>query len=218
MSTVLAAPDTSGRILEIAERLVQTRGFNAFSYADIAAALGITKASLHYHFPTKAKLGERLVERYQRSFLAALARIDDSRDDAGAKLRAYADIYSDVLDNDRMCLCGMLAADHATLPEAIKDRVRGFFEANEAWLTRVLRRGKTRKELSFSGSPLEGARFLVGALEGAMLLARSQGDPDRFRSAAARALAVFGVGMAGDVRRRAPLSVSDAAMSSGRDP
>lgn len=202
MSTVLAAPDTSGRILDIAERLVQTRGFNAFSYADIAAALNITKASLHYHFPTKAKLGERLVERYQESFLGALARIDESRGDAGSKLRAYVGIYTDVLDNGRMCLCGMLAADYATLPEAIKDRVRGFFEANEAWLTPVLLHGRANKQLVFSGPPVESARFLVGALEGAMLLARSHGDPGRFRSAAARILVDFGV-----AKRRASRAV-----------
>lgn len=194
MSTVVAASDTSGRILDIAEHLVQTRGFNAFSYADIAAALNITKASLHYHFPTKAKLGERLVERYQESFLAALAQIDETRGDAVSKLRAYVGIYTDVLDNGRMCLCGMLAADYATLPEAIKDRVRRFFEANEAWLTPVLVHGRAKKELVFTGPPVESARFLVGALEGAMLLARSHGDPGRFRSAAARMLADFGVG------------------------
>src|SRR5580698_9852948 len=122
MSSVLAAQDTSGRILDIAERLVQTRGFNAFSYADIAATMNITKASLHYHFPTKAKLGERLVERYQESFLGALERIDRTCSNAGAKLRAYVGIYAEVLENDRMCLCGMLAADYATLPEAIRDR------------------------------------------------------------------------------------------------
>jgi len=193
MATLPAAADTSGRILEIAERLVQTRGFNAFSYADIAAALNMTKASLHYHFPTKAKLGERLVERYQEAFLGALARIDDSHGDAGSKLRAYVDIYTDVLDNDRMCLCGMLAADYGTLPEAIRDRVRRFFAANEAWLAPVLLHGRAHRQLSFSGPPVESARFLVGALEGAMLLARSHGDPGRFRSAAARLLADFGV-------------------------
>src|SRR3954453_14486298 len=168
MSTTLAVSDTSGRILDIAERLVQTRGFNAFSYADIAAALNITKASLHYHFPTKAILGERLVERYQESFLAALGKIDEIHVSAAARLRAYVDIYSDVLDNDRMCLCGMLAADYATLPDAIQERVRRFFDANEAWLTPVLSRGRARKELAFSGPPVESARFLVGALEGAM--------------------------------------------------
>ena len=64
--------DTSQRILDTAERLVQTRGFNGFSYADIATTLGVTKASLHYHFPAKAKLGQRLIERYEKNFLAAL--------------------------------------------------------------------------------------------------------------------------------------------------
>src|SRR5579863_848101 len=91
-----ATSETSSRILDVAERLVQTRGFNAFSYADISRALHITKASLHYHFPTKAKLGERLIERYQESFLSALTRIDQSGGEAGAKLRAYVDIYTDV--------------------------------------------------------------------------------------------------------------------------
>ncbi len=199
MSSTLAVSDTSGRILDIAEHLVQTRGFNAFSYADIAAALNITKASLHYHFATKAVLGERLVERYQETFVTALGKIEAGHASAADRLRAYVEIYSDVLDNDRMCLCGMLAADYATLPDSIKDRVRRFFDANEAWLTPVLTRGRARKEIAFSGPPIESARFLVGALEGAMLLARSHGDPGRFRSAAARLLADFGVG-----KRRSP--------------
>ena len=60
--------DTSQRILDTAERLVQTRGFNGFSYADIATTLGVTKASLHYHFPAKAELGHRLIERYEKTF------------------------------------------------------------------------------------------------------------------------------------------------------
>ncbi len=68
--------DTSQRILDTAERLVQTRGFNGFSYADIATTLGVTKASLHYHFPAKAELGQRLIERYEKNFLAALGAID----------------------------------------------------------------------------------------------------------------------------------------------
>jgi TetR/AcrR family transcriptional regulator, transcriptional repressor for nem operon len=193
MSTVLAAPDTASRILDIAEHLVQTRGFNAFSYADIAAALKITKASLHYHFPSKAKLGESLIERYHTTFAAALARIDADHQAEDAKLRAYVDIYAFVLDNDHMCLCGMLAADHATLPVPMRNRVRLFFDANEAWLKHLLQRGRTTKRLTFSGTPLAGARYLVSALEGAMLLARSHGEPARFHEAAARVLGEFGI-------------------------
>jgi TetR/AcrR family transcriptional regulator, transcriptional repressor for nem operon len=193
MPPLAAIPETSTRILDIAERLVQTRGFNAFSYADIAAALHVTKATLHYHFPTKADLGNRLIERYQTGFLAALGRIDESRRDAGAKLKAYVGIYTDVLDDDRMCLCGMLAADYITLPPTMRDAVRRFFDANEAWLGEALQRGREKNELAFAGSPVEAAQVLVGALEGAMLLARSHGDTARFRSAACRLLADLGV-------------------------
>jgi TetR/AcrR family transcriptional repressor of nem operon len=188
--------DTSNRILDIAERLVQTRGFNAFSYADIARALHITKASLHYHFPTKAELGERLIQCYRESFLTALHQIDERCADAAGKLRAYCDIYVGVLERKRMCLCGMLAADYTTLPKAMKDEVRRFFDANEAWLVEVLERGRTHNELAFTGPPIEAARVLVDALEGAMLLARSHGDPVRLRSTATHLLADFGVTVA----------------------
>lgn len=187
------ASDTATKILEVAERLVQTRGFNAFSYADIARVLHITKASLHYHFPSKTKLGERLIQRYRTSFEAALNDIDEKCRDAGAKLQAYAEIYAGVLERNRMCLCGMLAADYATLPKAMKDEVRGFFDANEAWLVEVLNHGRTSQQLHFAGSAIEAARVLVAALEGAMLLARSHGDASRLRSAANHLLADFGV-------------------------
>jgi TetR/AcrR family transcriptional repressor of nem operon len=188
-----ANPDIPGRILDIAERLVQTRGFNAFSYADIATVLHVTKASLHYHFPSKAKLGERLIERYRTSFLAALGGIDRRCQDAGARLQAYVGIYANVLERNRMCLCGMLAADYATLPKPMKDEVRHFFDANETWLVEVLRRGRECGELTFRGSEIETARVLVAALEGAMLLARSHGDASRLRSAADCLLADLGV-------------------------
>jgi TetR/AcrR family transcriptional repressor of nem operon len=181
--------DTADRILDHAERLAQTRGFNGFSYADIAGELGLTKATLHYHFPTKAELGHRLIERYSEVFAEALAAIDASGTDAFTKLRAYADIYSGVLRQDRMCLCGMLAADYATLPDSMKSAVTRFFAANEQWLAAVLEQGRATGELRFAGTPLEVARLLVGALEGTMLVARSFGEVTRFQSAAGRLLA-----------------------------
>jgi len=90
-------PDTNSRILDVAERLVQSRGFNGFSYADVAIELNITKASLHYHFPGKADLGRALIERYESRFTEALDAIDQQEPDPLAKLEAYAKIYADVL-------------------------------------------------------------------------------------------------------------------------
>jgi TetR/AcrR family transcriptional repressor of nem operon len=187
-----AATDTPQRILDIAERLVQTRGFNGFSYADIAEAMNVTKASLHYHFRAKADLGKRLIERYEANFLAALAKIDAQGKDARDKLRRYAAIYGDVLRDDRMCLCGMLAAEYGTLPEPMRVEMRHYFDANERWLTAVLNEGKKEKVLKFSGSSVEAARALVGSLEGAMMIARSYGDPKRFKAVTERVLADLG--------------------------
>ena len=166
--------DTARRILDVALRLVQVQGFNAFSYADVSAELRITKASLHHHFPTKAALGKALISGYTADFLAALAEIDARGGDAFAKLRAYADIYLSVLRQERMCLCGMLAADFETLPKAMRASVTEFFRANEEWLARVLDEGRRAGTLRF---------------EGAMLVARSFGGVSRLEAVVDRLLA-----------------------------
>jgi TetR/AcrR family transcriptional regulator, transcriptional repressor for nem operon len=175
---------TSDRILDTAERLVQMRGFNGFSYADVASELDITKASLHYHFPSKAALGQALIDRYDERFAAALDDIYAAPTGAVAKLRAYADLYAGVLDDERMCLCGMLAAEYRTLPDGMRSAVVAFFDSNEVWLDRVLREGRRRGELAFTGSAREVARAMISALEGALLTSRPYSDPKRFRATA----------------------------------
>jgi TetR/AcrR family transcriptional regulator, transcriptional repressor for nem operon len=181
--------DTRTRILDSAEWLVQSRGFNGFSYADVATELGITKASLHYHFPSKAELGRALIARYADRFVAALEEIDAVDRDAPAKIDAYARIYADVVRRNRMCLCGMLAADYETLPGPMRDAVVAFFDDNEAWLTRVFEQGEAEGSLHLDGSARDAARALVGGLEGAMLVARPYGDVTRFEASATRLLA-----------------------------
>jgi TetR/AcrR family transcriptional repressor of nem operon len=180
--------DTSRDILDIAERLVQTRGFNGFSYADVATELGITKASLHYHFPTKADLGRALIARYRERFTGALASIDADEPSANGRLTRYVHLYEAVLQEERMCLCGMLAADYATLPKGMQDELRRFFTANEAWLAKVLEAGARDGSLRDGGAPLESARLVVSALEGAMLVARSYNSVARFQVTARRLL------------------------------
>jgi TetR/AcrR family transcriptional repressor of nem operon len=182
-------PDTAEKILDIAERLVQVRGFNGFSYADVATELGVTKAALHYHFSGKAELGEALIVRYATRFAAALAAIDTQTTDAAAKLGAYANLYLDVVRDERMCLCGMLAAEYQTLPAPMGEAVTCFFDDNEAWLARMLQQGRDDGTLHFVGSTHDTARMVISSLEGAMLVARPYGDIGRFEAAARGLLA-----------------------------
>jgi TetR/AcrR family transcriptional repressor of nem operon len=186
MARLQADGDTANRILDVAERLVQKRGFNGFSYADVAAELRVTKASLHYHFAGKADLGEALLDRYASRFAEALAEIDASGSDARGKLDAYASLYAAVLRDERMCLCGMLAAEYQTLPVAMRTAVLRFFDDNESWVAGVLASGRRAGTLSFDGSAREIARLIISGLEGAMLVARSYGDVARFGAAARR--------------------------------
>jgi TetR/AcrR family transcriptional repressor of nem operon len=181
-------PNTAERILDSAERLVQTRGFNNFSYADIAAELGITKASLHYHFPGKAELGYALISRYGERFSGALDRIEAEHTDVQEKLEAYANLYAEVLRGKRMCMCGILAAEYPTLPKPMRTEVIRFFDENQKWLAELLAKGRAEKKLKFDGSPDEVAQGIVSTLEGAMLVARSYGDVARFRATARQLL------------------------------
>jgi TetR/AcrR family transcriptional regulator, transcriptional repressor for nem operon len=180
---------TATRILDAAERFVQVRGFNGFSYADISAELGITKAALHYHFASKADLGEALIVRYAARFTDALAAIEADSITATAKLAGYSRLYLSVLSDQKMCLCGMLAAEYQTLPQPMREAVISFFNSNESWLEHVLEQGRSEHSLRFAGSARDTARMLVSALEGAMLLARPYGDVARFQAAADSLLA-----------------------------
>ena len=180
---------TAARILDVAEGLVQVRGFNGFSYADIAAELQITKAALHYHFASKADLGEALIVRYATRFGDALAAVDSGETPAAAKLVGYTSLYLQVLRNRKMCLCGMLAAEYQTLPQPMRDAVITFFDDNEHWLEAILEQGRSDGSLQFTGSARDTARMIVGGLEGAMLVARPYGDIARFEAAAANLLA-----------------------------
>jgi TetR/AcrR family transcriptional repressor of nem operon len=181
--------DTATQILDVAERLAQSRGYNGFSYADVAAELHLTKAALHYHFAGKAELGEALIGRYSERFAVALEALDDSAMGAPAKLEGYANLYLDVLREKRMCLCGMLAAEYQTLPQRMRDAVIHFFDTNEAWLQRVVDQGQADGTLYPRGSAREIARAIVGGLEGAMLVARPYGDVARFQAATTHLLA-----------------------------
>jgi TetR/AcrR family transcriptional repressor of nem operon len=185
---VTVTPDTNEkptaeRILDIAERLVQTRGFTNFSYADIAAELGITKASLHYHFPGKAELGQAVIARYGERFADALGEIDRTVLGARAKLEAYAGLYADVLRGNRMCMCGVLAGEYETLPDPMRAAVIRFFDDNQTWLVHVLDDGLQDGTLEFSGSKEDVAQTILVTLEGAMLVARPYGDLGRFTAA-----------------------------------
>ena len=176
-------------ILDAAQSLVQTQGYNAFSYADIAARVGIRKASIHYHYPSKSDLGKELIVRYRTRFRQDLTLIKQESCNAFHKLERYVGLYSTVLQNEhQMCLCGMFAAEMETLPQAMKEEVQGFFAEHVAWLTAVLEERLRTKTVNYNGSAEAEAQSLLAGLEGAMLVGRSYASASWFEAAAQQML------------------------------
>jgi TetR/AcrR family transcriptional repressor of nem operon len=170
--------ETAEQILDLAETLIQTRGYSAFSYQDIADSLGIRKASIHYHFPSKTDLGVAVVDRYMARFGDALTSIaDDQSQSSMAMLDFYVQPYLQFASTpDRVCLCGALAGEMMALPPKVRERVDHFFRTHQVWLAKTLKRGVARGEFKLSAPASKVARFVFGALQGALLVKRTTND------------------------------------------
>lgn len=173
-----AKTDRQEQILDLAAGLIQTCGYNGFSYQDIADALGIRKASIHYYFPSKSSLGLAAINRYAEQIGHALKTLED---DETLSARTMIGRYFDALlqiakDSENFCLAGALAAELMVLPADIRSSVNHFFQDQQAWLTRTIERGITGGEIHSTLPAGQMARLIFSAAEGALLIKRTSGD------------------------------------------
>jgi len=172
----------AAEIAMLTRSLLETGGYNGFSYADISARVKISKASIHYHFPTKADLVREVVARYRAEARDGLAMLDRQLGDPAAELNGYADYWSTCIKNGTasICICAMLAAEMPVLPAEVAAEVRGHFEDLTGWLVSTMESGVEKGQFRLEASPLEEARFFLSSVYGAMLTARGLGDPHSF--------------------------------------
>ena len=170
----MAVADTPTQLMDAAQALIQERGYNAFSYKDLAEEVGIRTASIHYHFPSKGDLGVAVMGRYQERLEAELARIERTGRSGRARLKAFVRLYAGTEACGAICLCGSLASDLATLPPELGDAVSEYVTRSEGWIASVIREGVEAGEFGFSGRPSEAAATLLAALQGGLLLGRAR--------------------------------------------
>ncbi|MEO0488826.1 MAG: TetR/AcrR family transcriptional regulator [Cyanobacteria bacterium J06635_15] len=168
--------NTAQQILDVAQDMVRNRGYSAFSYADISKQVGIRKASIHYHFPAKDELVRELVKRYRAGMARACDRIAKSTASLDQQMIQFAHLYRDSLAHNQICLCAMLAADFAVLPQPVQDEIKIFFQETEAWLTNLLQQGCDAQLWDCQPSVGQEAKGVIAMLQGAQLLARSSAD------------------------------------------
>lgn len=187
-----ASPRTMGTkemLLKEAEALVRTRGFAAFSYADLSERVGIRKASIHHHFPTKEDLGGALIDGYLVKFEEALQKIFNEETQSGTRLSRYADFFNTSICDGMLPLCGALSAEMSALPKSMQERVRYFFELHLKWLQQVIRAGVASKELRGDTDAKRAAELILSTLEGASLVAWATGDGKAIKRTAREVIA-----------------------------
>lgn len=165
-----------------AQTLLGTGGYNGFSYADISESVGISKASIHHHFPSKADLVQTVVRRYREEGRKGLATLESQISDPLAQLQAYTGYWEACIrdGSSSFCVCAMLAAELPAIPGQVAEEVRGHFRDLAAWLASVLEKGAATGVFRLRAGPEPEAMALMATVHGAMLSARAYGDPAVF--------------------------------------
>ncbi len=178
--------NTRTTLLDVAEQAARSRGFDAFSYADLSDAVGIRKASIHHHFPAKADLALALISRYRETFLSTLAAIDTGNPSAGARLSGFLRTYREALsDGQTVCLCVAYSSGRDSFQAPVIDELDTFHRDCLAWLESVFRQAKGDKTIKNPGPADLEARACLALVEGAQLMARAAKDPNRYDAATA---------------------------------
>lgn len=170
------AMNRKAEILGLADQLVKSVGYDGFSYADLSAKLGITKASIHHHFPHKEDLGSALCDSYAAYLAKRFAAIETQRGDSWSKLEAYFTSGAALVeDHGKTCPLSALQAEVNSLPAPLKDRLRALDSLELGFVARVLEGGRAAGEFRFGGTPAAQAALLVSSYKGALSFARIHG-------------------------------------------
>lgn len=172
--------DRKRQILDAAAELLESRSFSSFSYQDLSARLGITKASIHHHFASKEALGVALTERYFLHYKSALDAIARKHADPWDQFEGFIGLMSDIQrSGNKICPPGVLQAEHNVIPKAMQKGVSHQYRFIQRWLSSMLKAGREQKVMDFPGTPGDQAALIHAAIQGALQNARAEG-PKKF--------------------------------------
>lgn len=162
--------DKRSELEALARDKVQRSGLRELSFRALADEAGVKSSSVHYYFPEKGDLTAALIDNYSKNFMQHLQRVFESKGGLRAKLMRFVDLFEEAAADDKLCLCGMLAAELSALDDECRSLLEAFFVNSESWLVRVLKEHKA--EVASPLPPAKLAAVMMSGLEGALLLDR----------------------------------------------
>ncbi|MFT5819464.1 MAG: TetR/AcrR family transcriptional repressor of nem operon [Crocinitomix sp.] len=161
---------TRKKIVVIADQLIRMKGYNAFSYADIASTLNIKNAAIHYHFQSKAVLGKAVIIASRDKFKENTTLWD--ADSSFDQVTAFIEMYSNNRKNNCICFMGALGSSFNTLPEEMKIELTDAHNEITVWLINILKLGKEQQEIDFDTSAEEMSDLITSGMLASLILDR----------------------------------------------
>lgn len=182
------------RILDVAARAFQARGYHATTMHDLLAEAGTSGGATYHHYPTKKALGlavirERVAAAVDETWLAPLREAPTTGD-------AIAEIFRELTDDlDRRgaiagCPLNNLALELAFSDAEFRAEVGRVFDDWKRVLADKLRADHAAGRLVVD-DPEAFATFVVAAYSGAMTLAKASQSTAALRTCAAQLCAAL---------------------------
>jgi TetR/AcrR family transcriptional repressor of nem operon len=169
--------DTKNKILDLAENLLLSRGYNGFSYKNISSALGIKNASIHYHYPSKPDLGVAVIRRARHQFKTWIQFLSEQKIPFGDVLDQFFGVYIHFMNSgNNICMGGTLETDFNTLPLEMQEETRAYIGELIQWMTEIFSAGCEQGVFSFPGNPEDKAMQVLASLQGAVQMVRATNE------------------------------------------
>lgn len=167
---------TRNEIIQLADKFIREKGYNAFSFYDISKEVGIKTASIHYHFPFKSNLGVAVIEQHMKELQHLIEKYKDKS--PIEKLDKFLLIYTQIKQENKVCLVGSLSTDLNTVDEDIKVKLKTFASMMLDWVSSFLEAGRKSKVFWFEGLPRVKAMMIICNMLAIVQLSRLTSDKD----------------------------------------
>jgi len=164
-------------ILSKGMEVMHLQGYNGTSVRDIVRAAGVPQGSFTNHFASKEVFAlEALDLYYARSSKMMRETLGNETLSPLARIRAHIEAYRSFLRQNgcqRGCLCGNFAAEASDQSELLRKRNSEIFEEIQRRIVDCLKEAVKAGEISRPAKYDDVANFIVGGLQGALLLGKS---------------------------------------------
>ncbi len=151
-------------IINTAQELFKTFGFEKTTMTDIAKHLGISKASLYYYFTDKESIIRMLAIRDQEQFIAEIHAIEANVSSTHEKLVTYAGKRIELLQK-HLTLSSINLATYSPIRSVFSSIITEFRKKEIEMVADILKKGIEKQEIS-GINPSENAEVYIDVLRG----------------------------------------------------